>query len=535
MRSATTRHVTSLRLTLVGTLPGVRRDVVVDRDLTVAELGRVVQSLFDWPSCRHHLFTNSLAETGWSRERRRWGDRWTMIDFRDPTVIDEETARLGHVLRNNTPLYFAHSCDTGWVVEIETGPDDVVAASNPPVRIVGGERRSPFACSRGMYEHDVLVSVLGDASHPDHEALRLRIESTVGPWATFDAQAFDLDAAQRTLDAPPAHARESRWTQGPLEGLVRRLPEPARAGLRTHLAAAGLELPVVVTADETARMTRDFRWLIAHASDDGISLIDGAIDPAAVRAGAEALGCDEDRVQHLFAVARQLRLVYLRHGRLVAKKSVRAAAESPTDLWAILADALSSSTAGGVVPAARDLFLLAIADGSLDDSSIGIARAAHAFALTDGWRRDFRYRSWGDEIFQDHDCDQHCDCPDISGATWHDIVAKSIRDAAASAASDGALTVAAGGDYRDARTAGVLPEWVEERTPRARIIDTRPGDNAGNRLSAESEMVRAVGSIIDTLLLFGLSRSDDGAWSVPPTLREFAKAALRPRRGSAVF
>ncbi|MET0780152.1 MAG: hypothetical protein ABWY26_00050 [Microbacterium sp.] len=531
MRSATTRHVIVVRLSLVGTSPEIWREVAVDRDLTLAHVRHVVQAVFDGPDCGHHLFTDSLDGPGWSRERRRWGDRWTMIDFRDPTVIDETTARIGPVLRDGKPLFFTHTCDANWMVEIEAGQDDVVAASDPPARVVRGQRRSPLRCSLGPYEHGVLVGVLDDRSHPDHDTLRSRIEWTVGPWATFDPEFFDAEAVQRALDGPPTGSSRTR-TRGALDSLARRLPDPARAGLRAHLAATGLDLPVVVTEDEAAHMTRELRWVLERASTGGIPVVDGEIDTAIRRAGAEALDTDERRVHRLIAAARQLRLVYSRNGRLIAKRSLSAALPSPTALWSMLADALWSYP-GTITLEARDLFLLAIADGTLSDPLVGVGPAAHAYSLVDAGLRDPWRGFWGDDPRNGPDCDERCDCPTADGATWHDIVAKSIRDAAASAAGDGAVAVASHGEYGGA---GIRPEWVADATAHTRLVAVHGhGGEKALADAAASELLRAAAGLIDILRLFGLAQSDDGAWIVPATLREFARAMLQRQVGRHTF
>ena len=160
MRSPALRHVIRLRLTLVGPVPEIWREVVVDRELSLADLRGIIRAVFDGQICRHHLYTDTLDSPVWSRSRRRWGDRLTMIDLRDPTIIDESTARIGRVLRDARPLYYGHTCEDGWLVEIEALEDDLVEASAPPARVTGGERRAPLACCRGAYEHAVLVGVL---------------------------------------------------------------------------------------------------------------------------------------------------------------------------------------------------------------------------------------------------------------------------------------------------------------------------------------------------------------------------------------
>lgn len=533
MRSSALRHLVPLRLTLAGTHPEIWREVVVDHDLSLDDLRRIVQSVFPVFDCRHHIFTDSLESPGWSRTRRRWGDRWTMIDFRDPTIIDETTARVGTVLTGSEPIYFTHSCDADWLVEIERGVDDIAPASVPRSRIVGGERHSPFGCARGPYEFEVLVAVLDDPDHPDHERLRASVDAALGPWGAFDPVALDIDPAQQTwIDSPDETRRREASL---LPSIVNRFPRLAVPGLHRHLAAAGIHLPLVVTTDDAAALTHDFRWLIDRADRDGVLLSDGTVDDAFVAEGCDALHRDQRYVLALVSTARRMRLLYSRSGRLIPKKAVVTAAASATALWTTLAEAIAALT---VVPSMiRDLLLLAIADGSLARDG-GVASAAAAALAESGRRRrvsapgwaydDFSYRR--SYMYADQDCRQDCDCPRVDGSTWHDIVASAIRSAAASAGGDG-IVVAATMDIDELSDAGVRPEWVAHTTAsRADYFD--PCDPGFISSAGDSEhddgaaFIREAADLLEILALFGLE-GDPGGWVVPPTLQEFARAALQ--------
>ncbi|NLP82829.1 type II toxin-antitoxin system PemK/MazF family toxin [Microbacterium sp. CFH 90308] len=92
--------------------------------------------------------------------------------------------------------------------------------------------------------------MLNDPGHPRHDAVRTRIQQTVGPWGSYDPDVFDLGAAQRSLEQSFVTERASARETGILASVVNDLPRLARTGLRAHLEACALDLPVVVTADE---------------------------------------------------------------------------------------------------------------------------------------------------------------------------------------------------------------------------------------------------------------------------------------------
>ncbi|GAA1465114.1 IS1096 element passenger TnpR family protein [Microbacterium thalassium] len=521
MPTAAVRHVIHLELTLADHDPAIVREVAIDQDLTLADLARVIPALFRGPLCERHVFASSPGSLRWSPLRRRWGDRRTLIDLRDPTLVDEATARIRSVLRSGEPLVFAHTCDPEFAVHIAPGRDDVVPAEHPAVRILRGERAAPLTCSRSPFHHEVLLAVLDDAEHPCSPALRASLAAAVGPWAAYDPEQFEPAAAQDAIASVMDEERMPSYA-GPLEMLVASLPHDARAGLRTHIASAGLELPAVVTADEAAHLLRELTWVLTAATGPGVPLADGGIYSATADEGAERLDTDPRHVAALFQAARSLRFMYVRSGRIITKKAVCKALGDPSTLWNLLADAVLRA------PICRDhhaqsLVLLAIADGSAADPAIGFSRAADAFAIID----DAHSRGWVGHFDDEWDgCDHRCDCPRIGGATWHDVVDAAIEHAARAATSDGSMTLAERNvDHRE--LAGPLG-WRSERrmttaAPSSADLETASGRN-------EPVFLREASDLIQLLSIFGLARDVNGAWSVPPTLRQLARTALQGRR-----
>jgi hypothetical protein len=301
------------------------------------------------------------------------------------------------------------------------------------------------------------------------------------------------------------------------------------------VTATGLGLPIVTTEKDAAAVTREFRWLIAHAGADGVPLTDGAVEPAFVVAGCEGLDSDEDHLLRLVEAARRMRLVYRRNGRLLVKKDVAAAASSPIAFWSALAEALMRSAV--VDSTTRDIVLLAIADGSVTLGDAWLERAAEAAALVRdhrwGWHFDVGHRDAQRYGYGADLCGSPCDCPQVDGSTWHDVVAAAIRDAAAEGACEGALTVAHGTDSDDLLSAGVLPEWIV--TGAGRGVETSrldgpvygSGLGEGGSIVTPAEFLRDAEGLVGLLTFFGLGRGDDDRWVVSPALREFARAALQ--------
>lgn len=109
-------------------------------------------------------------------------------------------------------------------------------------------------------------------------------------------------------------------------------------------------------------------------------------------------------------------------------------------------------------------------------------RSVEALALV----RGNSHESWRYAGEPADSCDRSCDCPDGRPGTWHDVVARAMRDAAA--------------------------------------VATRM---RGNVMVDEKALLDEVGDLIRLLSMFDFARVDDGSWIVPPALRRFARECVR--------
>lgn len=520
-------HVT---LTLDGSDPPIRRSLIVDRDLPLADLHRVAIAVLGGPDCSRHVFRETAYRGGWSPRRRSWGDRWTMIDFRDPTVVDEETARVGEVLSGVVSLVVSHSCSASWVVEIEGGPDEFVGSAQSRVLVSDGSRAAPLACSRGTYEHDVMCAILADPTDPDHDDLAASLAHTRGPWAhRFDPDRFDILEAQRAVDValaarPPQRGRRSRHHDLAIAALISALPAAAQAPTDSYLATIPTDLPPVITHEETDAAVRIFRWVVEQAASGALVLTDGAVESNAIATGTGELGCDSELLARTISASRALRLVYSRNGRLQPKKAVLdAAGAGAGPLWTTLVNAVAEAHRTGSA-AARRLLLLAIVDGSLSDPAIGTRRIAHAYSLVlakEGTRSTWSY--YADDRIEA--CAQSCDCAPRDAMTWHDVVARAIRGARRVAVRDGGQMVWTGGVVDDEFPS----EWHEDEhrwlgAPLGTIDrHVAPGSEA-----QAAVLMTEVRLLIDLLMPIGLDhdRAAD-TWVMSPAVREFARCVLR--------
>ena len=165
-----------LKITLRDSGPPIWRRVQVKEDMTLAQLHRVVQSVFGWENYHLHEFTI---------EGRTYGIPDPEFDD-DRTVYDERDLRLKKVLPQ-VGFAFEYLYDFGdcWyhdlLLETILSPDPEV---DYPV-CIAGERSGPPEDVGGISGYFEYLAAIGDLRHPEHEAM---IEWR-GP---FDSEEFSL-------------------------------------------------------------------------------------------------------------------------------------------------------------------------------------------------------------------------------------------------------------------------------------------------------------------------------------------------------
>ncbi|QAY59568.1 hypothetical protein ET475_05930 [Microbacterium protaetiae] len=400
METTTLDLALSLHIVLRGVDPPVERTLVMSMQHSLADLHRAIQCAFDGDAGMRHMFSDqepfprgypdsrgyredactwTLRQDhyGW-RPRRRWGDTWTMIDWRDPNVLSEADATLPSAFEDGGRLHYRCSDprelgSDAWF-SIDAQP---VAGAEPSTRVVDGRGRSPLSLV-AVDDYRQLLRAYADPRHPEHDDACTRLERASGPWASFDPLAFDTECVQRRLDrdGAPGHVRGSRRTV--IDAVTEALPSSNAAGLYRHTHDAGLDEAPAIEPDEAARFTRPFGWLIEHCRE-GLPLHDGRLRDEVREQWADAGGISLAQTTQLQSLARKLRLVRSLQGRLLTMKAALPFADDPLALWSALAARLLDSD-GYQLRLSDALFLLAIADGSITRSGHdgGLDRIARA-------------------------------------------------------------------------------------------------------------------------------------------------------------
>jgi hypothetical protein len=242
-----------LRVTMLGTTADVQREIWVDGALALGTLHGAIAAAFDRtaPPDRQrevrHLFASRAPVlpwegnddryddrrdpsadpwfSGWHTDPlpwrydwhhrstpRRWGDRWTMIECRDPAVVDESTVTVGVTLDAQHPLFYSVRVDDAWWFEIESVGIEMRHPDAARIELASGRGRAPLAICPDPTTWNTWMQAVADPAHDDHDETLQRIDRALGPWTTFDPTEFDEPATREVVAASenPAAARPRR-------------------------------------------------------------------------------------------------------------------------------------------------------------------------------------------------------------------------------------------------------------------------------------------------------------------------------------
>lgn len=404
-RHTPVRYLLRIRAEIEGISPPIVRELTIDRDVDAGVLARALKAAFGLTGCARHEFTDSrdphfpdhpdlaaLSESDlyehdrrlrkqWPPYRgpeRRWGDRWTMIDARDPHTIFETSVTVAQLFRpaaywddlcagsiffrcDHEDSYSSGRAGLPWWLRLDLIGDGIDLGSGPVAQLADGVGAAPFDSEAGAHSYATLLAQWRDEQSPGHAEARARARGMAGPWAAFDPDTCDLDADRAELasalgDAEPLPAGAAR--------LLESVPASVRPGLRRHLQLHGVGLPPVITSEQAEHAMALFRRVVIEV----IGPEGRALDDAAV-AVAELEG-DPDAAARLLEVMRSLRLIYRRNGSWRVPRDVLTQASRPLDLWHRVAWAVS------ILPGATPFLLLAIADGTIADEDAVLEQQA---------------------------------------------------------------------------------------------------------------------------------------------------------------
>jgi hypothetical protein len=176
-------EVLRLRITLAEIEPPIWRTVLVPASMTLHELHRTIQVIFDWYD--YHLYEFEVA-----------GERYEAPD-EEATGADSTKARLSRFrLGPGETLLYRYDFGDDWEHVIEVEARESLASLDWVPWVVDGERRGPQEDSGGPRGYMELLQLLKRPADDLDEEERGYVR-WLGP--DFDPDAFNLEQARHAL------------------------------------------------------------------------------------------------------------------------------------------------------------------------------------------------------------------------------------------------------------------------------------------------------------------------------------------------
>ena len=174
-------EVYAIKVTLLGTSPPVWRRVLVQRDITLRNLHKTLQTVMGWTNSHLHQFVS---------KRQTYSDPKHGLGA---GIIDENRTRLGDVICTpRTRLLYEYDFGDGWQHELLL--EEVLLGDESFQQIcVAGERTCPPEDCGGPSGFAELLKALQESSHPEHSNIREWVGENFAP------EYFAADEINRTL------------------------------------------------------------------------------------------------------------------------------------------------------------------------------------------------------------------------------------------------------------------------------------------------------------------------------------------------
>jgi len=357
-------------MTLSETAPEVWREVIIDADLPLSTLHRVMQLLFGWDDARPAQFHTSpprgpflvrapsepvepngaIGRSVWSSVEHADVEVAIAEPERDPGPPLPIKATVEQALRDGM-LWYSYGHDHEWMVALELLESAPAEGPQAPVLLVSGSARGPYRFSPDPIDYHARAALFADVNHPDHPATHIRLDQEEGLWAPLHPSFFDAAAMQSELNllmdpqesrpdgAAPQSPAMGLEPGSPLPQLIDGLPERNASDVRMHLLREGLleEIlaPDALSANVVEDIAHPFRVMLEALGESGAPLrwYDKALPESAVRRVMRELGTwklchdclgNEQRAWPARRLREQMvrmRLVRVYKGRLVPIKA----------------------------------------------------------------------------------------------------------------------------------------------------------------------------------------------------------------------
>jgi hypothetical protein len=175
------KKVYQLKIALSGSDPEIWRRILVDHNISLLELHKIIQVVMGWYNAHLHQFI--IGDIYYAPK-----------EFDVENTVDSRKVKLGNTIgMEGEKFWYEYDFGDSWQHEILL--EKIVMADDETVtpHCLEGERNCPPEDCGGIWGYQDLLKVLSDPSHEEHES---SIAWLGGP---FDPELFDIDDLNRKL------------------------------------------------------------------------------------------------------------------------------------------------------------------------------------------------------------------------------------------------------------------------------------------------------------------------------------------------
>lgn len=173
-KTGKSRTISQLKVTLQGIRPPIWRRIVVQSDVTLAQLHVILQMVLGWTDSHLHQFVADGLCYGVCSPDNEW------------EVIDEKKVRLNRLLRApGDRMLYEYDFGDGWEHLIVLEKVEAALPNGKYPIVLAGRRARPPEDVGGTWGYEEFLKAIGDPNHPEHESY---LEWCGG---SFDPEKFD--------------------------------------------------------------------------------------------------------------------------------------------------------------------------------------------------------------------------------------------------------------------------------------------------------------------------------------------------------
>jgi hypothetical protein len=195
--------ILEVRVEMVHSVPSIWRQLDVRGSLTLHQVHRVLQTVFDWEDAHLHRFT---PDDPFAPLRPVDGEYPEVLqwipgpDCEEPGDRPEEDCTLEQLLTlGSGAAFYEYDFGDSWLHRLELVSRRPVGAATPPALLTGGARRGPLEDSGGLPGYEEIMDALADPAHPGHAEYSAWVAEVTGSNEPFDPAALDIPAVNRAL------------------------------------------------------------------------------------------------------------------------------------------------------------------------------------------------------------------------------------------------------------------------------------------------------------------------------------------------